>query len=336
MVRSNPKMLAGPQQDHGVIRIAKSHGRPHNGVQYWLHVGRRPAYDTQDFARCDLLFQRFTQVIGALAQFVEQPRVLDGDHGLGGKTRQQVDLSFAERTNFLTIDRDHADQLIVLEHRHRDEAAHAGQFYEAPLLRIFVGGCFCRHVGDLDSALRLRHTRQHRCAGDRRQRLAASERDECGRCVVHRHRAAKIAFGEIQRAKIGLAKTRRAFQDDRKDPLQIARRRADQAQHLGCRGLLLQGLVQFLPIALEPLLQAGSGSAWLRFGLGDGTALAAGRPWAPQIRCLATSLAAPLHQTYHDLNPRRSYATGRRAATSILTLQHRSYGDLSRVLPPSQ
>jgi hypothetical protein len=68
--------------------------------------------------------------------------------------------------------------------------------------------------------------------------------------------------------------------------------------------------VQFLPVALKPLLQAGSGSARLglrlrnSLGLSDGTALAAGRLWAPQIRCLATSLAAPLHQTHHGLNPR--------------------------------
>ena len=172
--------------------------------------------------------------------------VLDGDDGLGGKTRQQADLSFGEWANFLAIDRDHADQLIVLEHRHRDQAAHAGQFYEAAFPRVFVRGCFRRHVGDLDGALRLCHPCQHRRAGDRRQRLAASEFDEGGRRVVHRHRAAEIAFGEIQRAEIGLAKTRGAFQDDRKDPLQIARRRADQAQHLGCRGLLLQGLAQFL------------------------------------------------------------------------------------------
>ena len=68
----------------------------------------------------------------------------------------------------------------------------------------------------------------------------------------------------------------------------------------------------------------------------NGRAFAAGRLWAPQIRCLATSLAAPLHQTYHGLNPRRSYATERRAAMSILTLQHRSYGDLLRLLALSQ
>jgi hypothetical protein len=71
-------------------------------------------------------------------------------------------------------------------------------------------------------------------------------------------------------------------------------------------------------------------------GLSDGTAIATGRLWAPHIRCLASSLAAPLHRTYHGLNPRRSYATERHAATAMLTPRDRSYGDLSRVLPPSQ
>ena len=32
-----------------------------------------------------LLLQRLGEIVGALAQLVEQPRVLDGDHGLGGE-----------------------------------------------------------------------------------------------------------------------------------------------------------------------------------------------------------------------------------------------------------
>ena len=32
-----------------------------------------------------LLLQRLGQIVGALAQFIEQPRVLDGDNGLGGE-----------------------------------------------------------------------------------------------------------------------------------------------------------------------------------------------------------------------------------------------------------
>ena len=39
----------------------------------------------QHFRRRRLLLQRLSQIVSALAQFVEQPRVLDGDDGLGGE-----------------------------------------------------------------------------------------------------------------------------------------------------------------------------------------------------------------------------------------------------------
>jgi hypothetical protein len=38
-----------------------------------------------------------------LSQFVEQPRVLDGDDGLGGEIRDQSDLPIGEWTDFLAI-----------------------------------------------------------------------------------------------------------------------------------------------------------------------------------------------------------------------------------------
>ena len=54
-------------------------------------------------------------------QLVEQPRVLDGDHGLVGEICHQLDLLFGERPYLLAVDRDDADQLIVLEHRNADK-----------------------------------------------------------------------------------------------------------------------------------------------------------------------------------------------------------------------
>ena len=51
------------------------------------------------------------------AQLVEQPRVLDGDDGLGGKVRHQLDLLVGEWLHLLAIDGDGADQLVFLEHR---------------------------------------------------------------------------------------------------------------------------------------------------------------------------------------------------------------------------
>ena len=65
------------------------------------------------------------------AQLVEQPRVLDGDDGLGGEIRDQLDLLVGERPHLLAVDGDRADQLVVLEHRHGENGARAGEFDEA-------------------------------------------------------------------------------------------------------------------------------------------------------------------------------------------------------------
>ena len=46
------------------------------------------------------------------SQFLEQPRVLDGDDGLGGEVLDQLNLLVGKGTNFLTVDGDGADQLV--------------------------------------------------------------------------------------------------------------------------------------------------------------------------------------------------------------------------------
>ena len=51
-----------------------------------------------------LLLQRFGEIVGALAQFVEQPRVLDGDDGLRGEVLHQRDLLVGERPHLLAVD----------------------------------------------------------------------------------------------------------------------------------------------------------------------------------------------------------------------------------------
>ena len=74
-----------------------------------------------------LLLQRLGEIVGALAQFVEQPRVLDGDDGLGGEVLYQLDLLVGERPHLLAVDGDGADQLVLLEHRHGKNGAGAGE-----------------------------------------------------------------------------------------------------------------------------------------------------------------------------------------------------------------
>ena len=61
------------------------------------------------FGRGSLLLQRlrevgcaFGEVRGALAQFVEKPRVLDGNDGLSSKVLKQLNLLVVEGANFMT------------------------------------------------------------------------------------------------------------------------------------------------------------------------------------------------------------------------------------------
>ena len=63
------------------------------------------------------------QIVGALAQLVEQPRILDGDDGLGGEVLHEIDLLVGEGADLLAVDDDRADQLIVLEHRNAKTSA---------------------------------------------------------------------------------------------------------------------------------------------------------------------------------------------------------------------
>ena len=56
--------------------------------------------------------ERLRQIVGALPQFLEQPRIFDRNHGLAGKTAQQRDLLFVERQNLATVDSNGADQFV--------------------------------------------------------------------------------------------------------------------------------------------------------------------------------------------------------------------------------
>ena len=69
-------------------------------VEHWLQFAGRRAYDAQHFRSRRLLLQRLCEVTCALAQFVEQPRVLDGDDRLGGEIlHQPICLSVKGRTS---------------------------------------------------------------------------------------------------------------------------------------------------------------------------------------------------------------------------------------------
>src|SRR5262249_50077008 len=73
----------------GLIRITEPSGGFDEGLKHFSQVKRRTADDLQHVGGCGLLLERLTQL-------AEQPRVLDGDDGLIGKGRRQLDLFFSK------------------------------------------------------------------------------------------------------------------------------------------------------------------------------------------------------------------------------------------------
>src|SRR5215469_520002 len=81
----------------------------------------RAADDLEHVGGRGLLLQRF-------AQLVEQARVLDSDDGLLCEMAHKLDLLVGEWSDFLAVDENRADQIVLLEHRHGEVRSCAGKF----------------------------------------------------------------------------------------------------------------------------------------------------------------------------------------------------------------
>ena len=74
-----------------------------------LKVARRSRDDAQHLGGCRLLLQRLGEVGRALAQFIQQSRILDGNDSLGGEILQQGNLLVSKWANLLPIDSNATD-----------------------------------------------------------------------------------------------------------------------------------------------------------------------------------------------------------------------------------
>ena len=107
VARDLPVMFAPLTVDRRYVRLAQPRRRLDQRVEHRLQIERRAADDLEHVGGGGLLLQRF-------AQLVEQAGVLDGDDGLGGEVRDQLDLLVGERAHLLAVDGDGADQLSSL------------------------------------------------------------------------------------------------------------------------------------------------------------------------------------------------------------------------------
>ena len=165
------------------------------------------------------MLESLGKVVGALAQFGEQPRILDGDDGLRGEIANDVDLLLIERQYFLAIDVDRADEFVLLEHRDGKHCAYAGKFHGRDHHRIAraVTGSG-PYVLDLCSLFRSYHLAE----SGMRSRVDHSVQPGRGisrRRVVHRHGAKAVPFAKEQIAEFSTAKAYGLLQQRRKHRL---------------------------------------------------------------------------------------------------------------------
>ncbi|KWT96932.1 hypothetical protein APY03_1934 [Variovorax sp. WDL1] len=235
------------QRDAQPARREKALAAVEDGVEHRPGVGHRAADDPQDLGAGGLLRER---VLG----LVDEPQVLDGDRGLAGEGRQQLDLALRRLAGVGPGHRDRADGLAVLQQRHAEHAAPvAGRGGGG------VVGCIRRGVGDRHGLAR----GDHPAADHARVRWPGVE---APRVLYRRGRPVALAHQVHQASVIAehgggraAEQPHRAVEDRLEDRLHVARRLADDAQHLADGGLVGERFAQLggalLYLALQPCIR---------------------------------------------------------------------------------
>ena len=107
-------------QDERHVAAEQPRRGEHDGVEDRLHVSRRSADDAQDVGGRGLAGQR-------LLRFVEQSRVLDGDHGLSRKALKQCNLLVGKRLHLLPGGDNTAENSAILDKRYRQKTANTAE-----------------------------------------------------------------------------------------------------------------------------------------------------------------------------------------------------------------
>src|SRR6516164_2049870 len=107
-------------------------------VEHWGEVTWRGIDNLQYLGGRGLLLQR-------LARLGQQPRVLHRYDRLRGEILQQRDLFVGKRLDLLAIDRQHAEQGIILPQRYAQESANAREIDDSAAVRVAAAVWFLIH-----------------------------------------------------------------------------------------------------------------------------------------------------------------------------------------------
>src|SRR5215510_9770535 len=110
-------------------------------------------------------------------------------------TAWAANLLVGERPHLLTIDRDLADELVLLEHGHVEQGTRAREIQELTPLRVAGISRLRANVRNLNRSLGRGHTSEAGCRTSSTQRFAPPRLGECRRCPVQRYGTERVSFG---------------------------------------------------------------------------------------------------------------------------------------------
>ena len=180
-------------------------------------------------------------------EFLEQPRVLDGDDGLRSEVCEQFNLFVGEGTDLLAINGDRANQFVLLEHWYGKNGPGAGDFDHGTDRWVTFDVCLFRsEVGDVLQLL---------SSGDAKKQVLRARMDDrftrtflsiLGRRAMHRRHPKCFIFIKEKITKFCVADAHRVFQHCREHGFEFARRTGDDLQYFRGGGLLLQRFTQLV------------------------------------------------------------------------------------------
>src|SRR5262245_31777510 len=138
------------QPEIAEFSAADTHRIFQHSFKYRLQFAGRFADDLQHFRGRRLLLKRFAQIICALMQFVEEPRVLDGDDGLCGEVLDQLDLFVGKWPHLGPIDGNRPEEFAFFHHWNDYQAPKLSSVYLHLPRFIFEISWLLAHIDDVN------------------------------------------------------------------------------------------------------------------------------------------------------------------------------------------
>src|SRR5262245_19084834 len=187
-------------------------------IEDHLQVESRTTDDLEHVRGRRLLLERF-------AQFVEQPRILDGDDGLGGEILRQLYLLVGKCTGFLPVDYNHATKIPVLNHWYCEHGSKAAELHGCDEPRLpFDVTWFYSDIWNVNNPFGAPDAVKGASRFGTKQGITPPYLGQRRRHVIHCGRAKRVAFAKIKGGKFCRAKLRCIHQHCLKYRLQLAGR----------------------------------------------------------------------------------------------------------------